>query len=211
MKKKRIFEIILIVVLLIAIFFIYLTKNSNNNQDNNYSDLWLIYDNNVETIKKNMDIIGKSHEKLPWGGFKDTQEIPIYKDYLERLVRIVTDCYVDFAGLDEVYTDAGRILKYRDNIKGEEKDKNLYYESMCTSEFNLGNFSDYALENEIKSYSNIEKIIKEIREFDLKYGDTYKDKNFKDYLTYKVIETTYISKLTNALVIEYYNLGGKKE
>lgn len=158
-----------------------------------------------------MDIVGKKHEKFPWSGFKDTNQIPTYDNYLERIVTIVTDCYVDFAGLDNIYTNAGVILKYRDSIKGSDNDLSLYQESMCTSGFSQVNFSDYALDNEIKSYSNIEGIIREIREFDLKYGDTYKDKNFGEYLKYKVIETTHISRLTNALVIEYYNLDNEGE
>ena len=207
--KKRIIAIIMIVIVTVSSFIIYghINKIYENKLQKEYEALWLIYDNNVETIKNNMDLIAMPHEKFPWSGFKETKQKLEKNDkyLLDGLVSIITDCYIEFAGLDNIYTHAGEILKYRDDPKGFK----FYTESMCTTSFNIFSFSDYALDNEINP--NFADIIRELRDFNSKYGYTYKSQNYKEYLTYRVMETSYISRLSDALVIEYYHLNNDEE
>lgn len=203
-KKKKLFKkvdyaIIAIILFLVVIIIFSIFKN---NSQEDYSKLWLIYDNNIETIKNNMDIIATEHEKFPWGLFNDTKEVPLYKEDLDELIIDITNCYVYFVGLTDIYTDADEILRYRNNI---DKYTGYYYHPYCINQFGLHNYSDQHLES-INSYSNFEKIIDEIRKVNSNYYDIYNTNDFNEFLTRQVLETTYVSKLTNALVIEYYKL-----
>lgn len=195
--KYRITHILLITICVIVfvISIVCIQKVYNSSKIKDYSNMYSIYDNNIDIIEKNMDIVSNKHEQLPWVGFKNTKAS--YYAELEMLVTSISKCYIDFTGYNNLYTDAGDILNYRD-VKDENEYLNLKRSDNC------GGVFSYNLEFPFESHTGLEKIIEEIDNYYEKNRNSIYTSNFEEYLSYKTTLTTYVAKITSYLLLEYY-------
>lgn len=197
MKSKLYYTIIIaICAAILVISGLCIQKVYNSAKKKDYSVLYLIYDNNINIIEKNMDIVSSKNEQLPWVGFKN-KNVNYYAE-LDMLVASISKCYIDFTGYNNIYTDAGDILNYR-NVDDEDEYFNLKRTEGCGSAFS------YNLEFPFESYTGLEKIIEEIDNYYEQNRDSIYTSNFEEYLSYKTALTSYVAKLTNYLILEYYH------
>ncbi len=145
MKKKILFISGIIVLIGVFSFIsILIYKNYNYKIDiQQTNQSWLNIDNNLESIKNNMDSITESNEYFDWWQLKDFDiEDDVYEKFLNNLVMLIRRCYLYYTDDGTYYTDTNPIRNFRDKkyITKKELEK-LNYE--MNNEVKFGTIADF--------------------------------------------------------------------
>lgn len=205
MKKKIIISIVLLVSIVAGLIFLVLPRVKYINISS-LSNIWTIYEDDLNNIKTNMDSITDPNESFEWWILKDTLDSDnlTIKTY-NSLVGDIRTCYLETKAEEANYKYSNILKQYRNTkyISNNELDNINFY---MKNEQCLNNFSTY--NNIILSddEENTSRILNEINKInDLNNTELFKKEelSYDDLLSKEIIKIHAISNLTDWLVIEY--------
>ncbi len=218
MKNKLYFisTVIIILIIIVAVVSVIKINNLKGNDINfdikKYSGMWEIYDANLNAIKTSMDKITESNDNFYWWKLKDFSiEDKDYESILNSLVSDIRMCYIEYTDDGSMYTDSNPIRKYRGKDKITKKELTDLQWRMSTENCRVGTFDTYSnllISNDSNRRELLLSKIDEIVNLNSISGTRFVDDNYsyEALLSYKVIETSLLSKLSYWLEIEYSNL-----
>ena len=176
------------------------------------NELFTIYDQNIQDIKNNMEMITESNEDFDWWILKDFNiEDKDYETSLNSLVADVRMAYLEYTDEEQMYTNSNPIRKYREKeyiTKKQLEKLNLdMKEEMLSGNINRFNKYSTLLISKDEELRNIflnqtEKITK-MKQLSIftNTNSTYSELLFK-----KIIEVSYVKDVSEFLIKEYNRL-----
>ena len=212
MKKELVLiisgSIIGLGVILISQFY----KDNKSEKILTINELFTIYDQNIQDIKNNMEMITESNEDFDWWILKDFNiEDKDYETSLNSLVADVRMAYLEYTDEEQMYTNSNPIRKYREKeyiTKKQLEKLNLdMKEEMLSGNINRFNKYSTLLISKDEELRNIflnqtEKITK-MKQLSIftNTNSTYSELLFK-----KIIEVSYVKDISEFLIKEYNRL-----
>lgn len=195
------------VLLMIFILFSTMMKNQKNIVDS--QSLWLIYDQNLENIKNNMDLITIPNENFYWWELKNLNiEDQEYKQTLNNLVADIRMCYLEFTDNGELYTNANPIKAYRNKNSITQKELNqLAFQmknSSCLTRFTR--YKSLLISNDPMKRTLVLDKIQNIIQIQNEEIWIKKTPTYSELLSQKIIEVSLINNISSWINSEYYRL-----
>lgn len=207
MKNKKYIIIIMIIIIIITCFVIW-KKNIVNKKYNidKFQNLWIVYDQNMESIKNNMDDITYSNDEWFWFELKNFNIDD--KDYQRTLNNIVSDirmCYIENNDDGTFYSDSNPIKKYRNiNTITNKELENL--NNAMRNETCLKRFQKYSTLINSNNNDTQEKLLDKINNMDnIMQSYTFSDEKptYYDLLSKKIIQVSIVNNWSSWLKSEY--------
>ena len=199
---------ILFLVLVIVLGFILTYKDAErvNVVDEN---LWLAYENSIESIVYNMESITYSEDGIYWAGLVDFDiEDDTYEETLNLFTVDIKECYDEFTLANEKYKDGNAILKYREvesiSVRELEKLREDITKSTCYSRFDK--YNDMEISEDKETKVKFMKRIEILQEIYINEMFIKNNPSFDTLLTRKIVEASEIDGASAWLRSEYYRL-----
>lgn len=212
MKKELVLIISGFIIGLGVILISQFYKDNKSEKILTINELFTIYDQNIQDIKNNMEMITESNEDFDWWILKDFNiEDKDYETSLNSLVADVRMAYLEYTDEEQMYTNSNPIRKYREKeyiTKKQLEKLNLdMKEEMLSGNINRFNKYSTLLISKDEELRNIflnqtEKITK-IKQLSIftNTNSTYSELLFK-----KIIEVSYVKDISEFLIKEYNRL-----
>lgn len=205
--------IIIILIMLTIFFTILICKNYNQKYDIQLTNQsWTSYDNSIDNIKNNMDLVTEPNENFFWWKLKDFDiEDDEYEKILNSLVASVRMCYLEYTDDGTLYTDSNPIRQYRDKKYITKKELELLNFNMY-NEVNLGclkrfdNYNSLLISNNDNFRNKVLNLINKIVIIKQSELFTTGDATYNELLLRKTIEVHLIEDVSEFLVEEYNKL-----
>ena len=214
--KKEIYKVIIVAIILIGIssfISISIYKNYNYKIDiQQTNESWTSIDNNLESIKNNMDLITESNEDFTWWRLKDfTIDDKEYQNTLNNLVSNIRMCYIGYVDNEKYPNHYNAINDFKNKSIITKKQLNKLNEDMymetatgCLARFdgisNLLISNDETLRNRVLNEINYIVYIKNSNIF------RNKEASYNELLFRKSFEVHLIKDLSDFLKEEYTRL-----
>lgn len=220
--KRKIYFIITVIIILLVVTIGVISLNIFSNKDisydiSKYSNMWQLYDVNIHSIEESMNKITEPMESWNWGKLKNFSiDDKDYESILNMLVSDIRMCYIEYTDDGSMYTNSNPIRKYRDKNKiTNEELMNLQWQMSrenCSAE-NFASYKNLLVSNDSNRRTTILSKISEVENLRLISGTRFVDDNYsyESLLSYKVIETSLLSKLSYWLEVEYFRLNGEAQ
>ena len=115
MKKELVLIISGFIIGLGVILISQFYKDNKSEKILTINELFTIYDQNIQDIKNNMEMITESNEDFDWWILKDFNiEDKDYETSLNSLVADVRMAYLEYTDEEQMYTNSNPIRKYRE-------------------------------------------------------------------------------------------------
>lgn len=211
MRKKDILTPIITLICLVVVVVLAFMMTYKSAERINVSDVkvWLAYDNSIESIVCNIDLITESEDRVYWAYLKDFDiEDDTYEEVLSLVTDDVRECYMEFTLSKEEYANGNPILKYRefDSISKRELEelRKDFKASTCMDRFDKYNDMEISEDEDTKvRFMKRIEILQEIYINEMYIKDS---PSFDDLLIRKVLEVSEIEGLSAWLRGEYYRL-----
>lgn len=212
MKKELVLIISGFIIGLGVILISQFYKDNKSEKILTINELFTIYDQNIQDIKNNMEMITESNEDFDWWILKDFNiEDKDYETSLNSLVADVRMAYLEYTDEEQMYTNSNPIRKYREKeyiTKKQLEKLNLdMKEEMLSGNINRFNKYSTLLISKDEELRNIflnqtEKITK-MKQLSIltNTNSTYSELLFK-----KIIEVSYVKDVSEFLIKEYNRL-----
>ena len=212
MKKELVLIISGFIIGLGVILISQFYKDNKSEKILTINELFTIYDQNIQDIKNNMEMITESNEDFDWWILKDFNiEDKDYETSLNSLVADVRMAYLEYTDEEQMYTNSNPIRKYREKeyiTKKQLEKLNLdMKEEMLPGNINRFNKYSTLLISKDEELRNIflnqtEKITK------MKQLSIFKNTNstYSELLFKKIIEVSYVKDISEFLIKEYNRL-----
>ncbi len=212
MKKELVLIISGFIIGLGVILISQFYKDNKSEKILTINELFTIYDQNIQDIKNNMEMITESNEDFDWWILKDFNiEDKDYETSLNSLVADVRMAYLEYTDEEQMYTNSNPIRKYREKeyiTKKQLEKLNLdMKEEMLSGNINRFNKYSTLLISKDEELRNIflnqtEKITK-MKQLSIftNTNSTYSELLFK-----KIIEVSYVKDISEFLIKEYNRL-----
>lgn len=212
MKKELVLIISGFIIGLGVILISQFYKDNKSENILTINELFTIYDQNIQDIKNNMEMITESNEDFDWWILKDFNiEDKDYETSLNSLVADVRMAYLEYTDEEQMYTNSNPIRKYREKeyiTKKQLEKLNLdMKEEMLSGNINRFNKYSTLLISKDEELRNIflnqtEKITK-MKQLSIftNTNSTYSELLFK-----KIIEVSYVKDISEFLIKEYNRL-----
>ena len=212
MKKELVLIISGFIIGLGVILISQFYKDNKSENILTINELFTIYDQNIQDIKNNMEMITESNEDFDWWILKDFNiEDKDYETSLNSLVADVRMAYLEYTDEEQMYTNSNPIRKYREKeyiTKKQLEKLNLdMKEEMLSGNINRFNKYSTLLISKDEELRNIflnqtEKITK------MKQLSIFKNTNstYSELLFKKIIEVSYVKDISEFLIKEYNRL-----
>lgn len=212
MKKELVLIISGFIIGLGVILISQFYKDNKSEKILTINELFTIYDQNIQDIKNNMEMITESNEDFDWWILKDFNiEDKDYETSLNSLVADVRMAYLEYTDEEQMYTNSNPIRKYREKeyiTKKQLEKLNLdMKEEMLSGNINRFNKYSTLLISKDEELRNIflnqtEKITK------MKQLSIFKNTNstYSELLFKKIIEVSYVKDISEFLIKEYNRL-----
>ena len=212
MKKELVLIISGFIIGLGVILISQFYKDNKSKKILTINELFTIYDQNIQDIKNNMEMITESNEDFDWWILKDFNiEDKDYETSLNSLVADVRMAYLEYTDEEQMYTNSNPIRKYREKeyiTKKQLEKLNLdMKEEMLSGNINRFNKYSTLLISKDEELRNIflnqtEKITK-MKQLSIftNTNSTYSELLFK-----KIIEVSYVKDISEFLIKEYNRL-----
>lgn len=212
MKKELVLIISGFIIGLGVILISQFYKDNKSEKILTINELFTIYDQNIQDIKNNMEMITESNEDFDWWILKDFNiEDKDYETSLNSLVADVRMAYLEYTDEEQMYTNSNPIRKYREKeyiTKKQLEKLNLdMKEEMLSGNINRFNKYSTLLISKDEELRNIflnqtEKITK------MKQLSIFKNTNstYSELLFKKIIEVSYVKDVSEFLIKEYNRL-----
>ena len=212
MKKELVLIISGFIIGLGVILISQFYKDNKSEKILTINELFTIYDQNIQDIKNNMEMITESNEDFDWWILKDFNiEDKDYETSLNSLVADVRMVYLEYTDEEQMYTNSNPIRKYREKeyiTKKQLEKLNLdMKEEMLSGNINRFNKYSTLLISKDEELRNIflnqtEKITK-MKQLSIltNTNSTYSELLFK-----KIIEVSYVKDISEFLIKEYNRL-----
>ena len=212
MKKELVLIISGFIIGLGVILISQFYKDNKSEKILTINELFTIYDQNIQDIKNNMEMITESNEDFDWWILKDFNiEDKDYETSQNSLVADVRMAYLEYTDEEQMYTNSNPIRKYREKeyiTKKQLEKLNLdMKEEMLSGNINRFNKYSTLLISKDEELRNIflnqtEKITK-MKQLSIftNTNSTYSELLFK-----KIIEVSYVKDVSEFLIKEYNRL-----
>ena len=212
MKKELVLIISGFIIGLGVILISQFYKDNKSEKILTINELFTIYDQNIQDIKNNMEMITESNEDFDWWILKDFNiEDKDYETSLNSLVADVRMAYLEYTDEEQMYTNSNPIRKYREKeyiTKKQLEKLNLdMKEEMLSGNINRFNKYSTLLISKDEELRNIflnqtEKITK-MKQLSIftNTNSTYSELLFK-----KIIEVSHVKDVSEFLIKEYNRL-----
>lgn len=212
MKKELVLIISGFIIGLGVILISQFYKDNKSEKILTINELFTIYDQNIQDIKNNMEMITESNEDFDWWILKDFNiEDKDYETSQNSLVADVRMAYLEYTDEEQMYTNSNPIRKYREKeyiTKKQLEKLNLdMKEEMLSGNINRFNKYSTLLISKDEELRNIflnqtEKITK-MKQLSIftNTNSTYSELLFK-----KIIEVSYVKDISEFLIKEYNRL-----
>ena len=212
MKKELVLIISGFIIGLGVILISQFYKDNKSEKILTINELFTIYDQNIQDIKNNMEMITESNEDFDWWILKDFNiEDKDYETSQNSLVADVRMAYLEYTDEEQMYTNSNPIRKYREKeyiTKKQLEKLNLdMKEEMLSGNINRFNKYSTLLISKDEELRNIflnqtEKITK------MKQLSIFKNTNstYSELLFKKIIEVSYVKDISEFLIKEYNRL-----
>lgn len=214
MKKKFLFISGIIALIGVSSFIsVSIYKNFNYKIDIQATNQsWLNIDNNLKSIKNNMDSITEPNENFNWWQLKDFDiENDNYEKILNNLVTTIRRCYLEYTDDGTNYTDTNPIRKFKDKkyITKKELEKLNFDMNNEVKLGNISNFDNYSDHLTGLSQELTNKVFNKINTILLiKSTNLFQNENatYNELLLRKSMEIELVKEVSDFLVEEYNNL-----
>ena len=209
-NKNFIFGIAAISSLVIVIILCFALTYKDAERVNVVDDkLWLAYENSIESIVYNMELITYDADGSYWAGLKDFDiEDDKYEETLNMFTADIKECYDEFTLASEKYKDGNAILEYREvdsiSVRELEQLRENITESTCYSRFDK--YNDMEISDDEDTKIRFMKRIEILQEIYINEMLVKNDPSFDTLLTRKILEASEIDGASAWLRSEYYRL-----
>lgn len=211
--KKKIFLIMFgFIIVLGGILIFQFFKINKSEKILVPNELFKIYDQSIQNIKNNMEMITENNEDFDWWVLKDFNiEDKDYEESLNSLVADVRMSYLEYTDEGEMYTNSNPIRNYREKeyiTKKELEKLNLDMKEEMLSG-NINRFDKYStllisqneeLRNRLLDQTEKITKMKQLSIF------TNTNSTYSELLLKKIIEVNYVECISEFLVKEYNRL-----
>ena len=211
--KKKIFLIMFgFIIVLGGILIFQFFKTNKSEKILVPNELFKIYDQSIQNIKNNMEMITENNEDFDWWVLKDFNiEDKDYEESLNSLVADVRMSYLEYTDEGEMYTNSNPIRNYREKeyiTKKELEKLNLDMKEEMLSG-NINRFDKYStllisqneeLRNRLLDQTEKITKMKQLSIF------TNTNSTYSELLLKKIIEVNYVECISEFLVKEYNRL-----
>lgn len=211
--KKKIFLIMFgFIIVLGGILIFQFFKISKSEKILVPNELFEIYDQSIQNIKNNMEMITENNEDFDWWVLKDFNiEDKDYEESLNSLVADVRMSYLEYTDEGEMYTNSNPIRNYREKeyiTKKELEKLNLDMKEEMLSG-NINRFDKYStllisqneeLRNRLLDQTEKITKMKQLSIF------TNTNSTYSELLLKKIIEVNYVECISEFLAKEYNRL-----
>lgn len=201
------FSIVLLVIVIVLCFTV--TYEEAERYTVKDTKVWLAYENSIESIVYNMDLITDSDDSTYWAYLKDFDiEDDTYEETLQLFSDDIRECYKEFTLSAEEYVNGNPILKYRDvdTISNSDlkKLRDEFTNSTCLSRFDKYNKMEISEDEDVKV--RFMKRIEILQELYINEMFVKNNPSFDELLGRKCLEASYIEGASAWLRSEYYRL-----
>ena len=212
MKKELVLIISGFIIGLGVILISQFYKDNKSEKILTINELFTIYDQNIQDIKNNMEMITESNEDFDWWILKDFNiEDKDYETSLNSLVADVRMAYLEYTDEEQMYTNSNPIRKYREKeyrTKKQLEKLNLDMKEEMLSG-NINRFNKYSTlliskDEELRNiFLNQTENITKMKQLSIftNTNSTYSELLFK-----KIIEVSYVKDISEFLIKEYNRL-----
>lgn len=197
---------VLVIIIILCFVVTYKDAERVNVVDDN---LWLAYENSIESIVYNMELITYNDDGSYWAGLKDFDiEDDKYEETLNLFTKDIKECYDEFTLANEKYKNGNAILEYREvdsiSVRELEQLREDITESTCYSRFDK--YNDMEISDDEDTKIRFMKRIEILQEIYINEMLVKNDPSFDTLLTRKILEASEIDGASAWLRSEYYRL-----